>query len=75
MAKLEFVVLDISRNNYLLWVLDDEIHFSAKALTETILKPNKCSTQEKDKAMIFIRHHLHEHLKIEYLTVKDPAIL
>ena len=27
------------------------------------------------KALIFLRHHLHEDLKIEYLTVKDPLIL
>ncbi|CAM8962837.1 unnamed protein product [Rhodiola kirilowii] len=25
--------------------------------------------------MIFIRHHLHEGLKYEYLTIKDPSIL
>jgi hypothetical protein len=25
--------------------------------------------------MIFIRHHLHEELKTEYLTIKDPLIL
>lgn len=25
--------------------------------------------------MIFLRHHLHESLKIEYLTVKDPLVL
>jgi hypothetical protein len=24
--------------------------------------------------MIFIRHHLHEGLKIEYLTIKDPLV-
>jgi hypothetical protein len=24
--------------------------------------------------MIFIRHHLHEDLKNEYLTVKDPLV-
>ena len=27
------------------------------------------------KALIFLRYHLHEDLKIEYLTVKDPLIL
>jgi hypothetical protein len=25
--------------------------------------------------MIFLRRHLHEELKIEYLTIKDPLIL
>ena len=33
------------------------------------------SLQDRAKALIFLRHHLHEDLKIEYLTVKDPLIL
>ena len=31
--------------------------------------------QDRAKALIFLRQHLHEDLKIEYLTVKDPYIL
>ena len=31
--------------------------------------------QDRAKALIFLRHHLHEDLKIEYLTVKDSLIL
>ena len=31
--------------------------------------------QDRAKALIFLRHHLHEDLKIEYLTVKDPLSL
>ncbi|KAL1168118.1 hypothetical protein V6Z11_A05G063400 [Gossypium hirsutum] len=62
LTKLEFVALDITRNNYLSWVLDAEIHLDTKGL-------------DKAKAMIFLRHHLHEGLKTEYLTVKDPQIL
>ena len=31
--------------------------------------------QARAKAMIFLRHHLYEDLKKEYLTVKDPLIL
>jgi hypothetical protein len=36
---------------------------------------NKTSDQQNAKAMIFIRRHLHEGLKNEYLTVKDPLVL
>ncbi|KAK8322277.1 hypothetical protein V6Z12_A12G156300 [Gossypium hirsutum] len=75
LTKLEFVALDITRNNYLSWVLDAEIHLNAKGLGETIKEGNEESTQDKAKAMIFLRHHLHEGLKTEYLTVKDPQIL
>ncbi|XP_040967810.1 uncharacterized protein [Gossypium hirsutum] len=75
LTKLEFVALDITGNNYLSWVLDAEIHLDAKGLGETIKEGNEESTQEKANAMIFLRHHLHEGLKTEYLTVKDPQIL
>ncbi|KAK8325967.1 hypothetical protein V6Z12_A11G087200, partial [Gossypium hirsutum] len=61
LTKLEFVALDITGNNYLSWVLDAEIM--------------QKSTQDKAKAMIFLRHHLHEGLKTEYLIVNNPQIL
>ena len=75
LAKLEFVASDISGKNYLSWVLDAEIHLDAKVLGNTILTNKEASNQDKTKAIIFIRHHLHEGLKVEYLTVKDPLEL
>ena len=72
LTKLEFLALDINGDNYLSWVLDAEIHLDAMNLGETIKEGNTTSSQEKAKAMIFLRHHLHEGLKIEYLTIKDP---
>jgi hypothetical protein len=38
-------------------------------LRETIKEENSASLQDRTKAMIFIRHHLHEGLKVEYLTI------
>ena len=73
LMKLEFVALDISGKNYLSWILDVEIHLTAMNLSNTI--------QEKKKLGIptglcqgndFLRHHLDEGLKNEYLTIKDP---
>ena len=75
LAKLEFVALDITEKNYLSWMLDAEIHLEANALGETIKDGNNASNQDKEKAMIFLRHHLHEGLKAEYLTIKDPIVL
>ncbi|KAK4737433.1 hypothetical protein R3W88_001130 [Solanum pinnatisectum] len=75
LSKLEFVALDISGKNYLSWVLDAEIHLTAKGLCDCIIKGNKASSQDKAKAMIFLCHHLDESLKVEYLTVKDPLEL
>ncbi|XP_060210801.1 uncharacterized protein LOC132637781 [Lycium barbarum] len=75
LSKLEFVALDIIRNNYLSWVLDAKIHLEAKGLGDTIKQGNESSSQDKAKATIFLRHHLYELLKTEYLTVKDPLEL
>ncbi|KAI3735381.1 hypothetical protein L6452_14877 [Arctium lappa] len=75
LAKLEFLALDITGKNYLSWVLDAEIHLDAKGLGKTIKEGNQETTQDRAKAMIFLRHHLHEALKTEYLTIKDPPIL
>ncbi|XP_019258647.1 PREDICTED: uncharacterized protein LOC109236871 [Nicotiana attenuata] len=75
LLKLEFVALDISGKNYLSWVLNDEIHLGAKGLGDIITQGNEASSQDKVKAIIFLRHHLHEGLKVEYLIVKDPLEL
>ena len=75
LTKLEFAALDISSKNYLSWTLDAEIHLEAKNLGDTIKVGNQASLQDRAKSMIFIRRHLHEELKSEYLTVKDPLVL
>ncbi|XP_070023066.1 uncharacterized protein [Nicotiana sylvestris] len=75
LSKLEFVALDISGKNYLSWVLDAEIHLAAKGLGNTTTRGNEASSQDKAKTMIFLRHHLDEGLKVEYLKVKDPLEL
>ncbi|WJZ86250.1 hypothetical protein VitviT2T_005726 [Vitis vinifera] len=74
-TKLEFVALDISGKNYLSWILDAELHLDAMNLGATIKQGNQASLQDRAKALIFLRHHLHEGLKNEYLTVNDPFTL
>ncbi|XP_031251667.1 uncharacterized protein LOC116109581 [Pistacia vera] len=75
LTKLEFVALDITGKNYLSWILDAEIHLDAMGLGDIIKEGNESSNQDKAKAMIFLRHHLHEGLKTKYLIVKDPLTL
>ena len=75
LTKLEFVALDILGKNYLSWILDAEIHLKAMNLGDAIKDGNQATPQNHAEAMIFIRHHLHEELKTEYLTVKDPLVL
>ena len=75
LTKLEFVTLDISGKNYLSQILDAEIHFDAMNLGVTIKEGNQPFLQDRAKGLIFFRHHLHEGLKNEYLTVKDHFTL
>jgi hypothetical protein len=44
-------------------------------LGDTIKYDDEASSQNKVKTMIFLCRHLHEELKIEYITIKDPLIL
>ena len=74
-SSLSFIALDISGKNYLSWILDAEINLKARNLGEIIKEENQRSLQDRAKVLIFLRHHLHEDLKIEYLTVKDPLFL
>ena len=75
LSKLELMVLDISEKYYLSWVLDTEIQDTTKGLGDSIIEENTISSQDKEKAMIILLHHLDESLKVEYLTVKDPLEL
>ena len=57
------------------WVIDIEMHLESMSLTETIKEINSTSSQAKARTMIFIRRHLDECLKYEYLTIRDPSVL
>lgn len=63
LTKLEFNTLDISGKNYLSWILDVEIHLNDIGLSNTIKNNNDSTLQDRVKAMIFLRHHLHQVLK------------
>ena len=75
LAKLEFVALDISSKNYLSWVLDAKIYLDTMNLGNIIKEGNDTFLQDRARALIFLRHHIDEGLKGEYLTVKDIFIL
>ena len=70
-TKLEFVALDISGKNYLSWIFDVEKRLDTMNLGATIKEGNQASLQDHAKALIFLRHHLNEGLKNEYLTKKN----
>ncbi|CAN6677968.1 unnamed protein product [Malus baccata var. baccata] len=64
LAKLDFAALDITGKNYLTWVLDTKIHPEAANLGDTIREENSSSSQDRAKAMIFIRRHLDENIEL-----------
>ena len=67
LIKLEFVALDIIGKNYLSWTLDAKIHHDAMNLGVVIKEGNQTSLHDHAKVLIFLRYHLHEDLKSEYL--------
>ncbi|KAM1359651.1 hypothetical protein ACFX11_046624 [Malus domestica] len=75
LVKLDFAALDIIGKNYLTWVLDTKIHLEAANLKDTTREESSSSSQDRAKAMIFIRCHLDKALKSEYLTVEDSLAL
>ena len=75
LTKLEFNALAVNGGNYLSWQLDAKLHLQSKRLGDAIKKGNKMSPEEKASALIFLRHHIHDGLKNEYLTKEDPLSL
>ncbi|XP_074374053.1 uncharacterized protein LOC141714433 [Apium graveolens] len=74
-TSLSFVALDISGDNYLSWVQDVKLHLGSKKLSDTIKAENKSTDKENFTSIIFLRHHMHEDLKSEYLEVENLFIL
>ena len=72
LTKLEFNALAINGWNYLSSQIDAKLHLQSKKLGDTIEKGNKMSPKKKTSALIFLRHHIHDDLKNEYLTEEDP---
>ncbi|KAL8160436.1 hypothetical protein V2J09_001973 [Rumex salicifolius] len=61
LSRLEIIALDVSGKNHLSWMLDAKLHLE-----------ESWKTQDCAKATILLRHHLHEDLKAQYLTIKSP---
>ncbi|KAL5574959.1 hypothetical protein UlMin_016658 [Ulmus minor] len=75
LAKIEFSALDVIGKNYMSWILDVEMHLESMGFSKTINEENETSSQDKAKAIIFLRRHIDEGLKCKYLTVKNPNAL
>ena len=67
-AKPKFHVLDVSGQNYQSWRLDIELHLQEEGLINA-LADGTTTAKEKANALIFMRRHLHDSLKVQYLIV------
>ncbi|KAK9750272.1 hypothetical protein RND81_02G183300 [Saponaria officinalis] len=71
-AKRDFDVFDVTGQRYPQWKDDIIAHLGAMGLEHTIEEGSWATHQEKQKTHIFIRHHMNESLKNEYIRVRDP---
>ena len=74
-TKNEFDEHALDGCNYLTLAFDVEIHLTSSDLSETIVSDSECSSAQKEKTSMFLRHHLNWDLKNEYLTEKYSLIL
>ena len=70
--KPKFNILDVSGNNYLSWCLYVELHLQSQGLVETLAESGKYNEKNKANTLIFIRCHLLDALKTQYLQVRKP---
>ncbi|GJX88088.1 hypothetical protein Tco_0340102 [Tanacetum coccineum] len=75
LSKLEFGALNVTGKNYMPWVLDIKMHLESMGMSQTIVENNDSPPQDKARANIFLRKHIDDRLKFEYLTTEDPSIL
>ena len=73
--KLNFLPLTIEGENYLSWSLDVKSNLIARDIKNTITTDQGTTIQQKAKALVFIRHHLVEPLKLQYLNEDNPKRL
>ena len=74
-AKPKFHVVDASGQNNQSWKLDIELHLQREGLVDVLVEDGKATAKDKANALIFMRRHLHDSLKIHYLMVRDPLDL
>ena len=70
--KLKFQILEMNGANYLSWCLDIELHLQGLGFAESLVVNGKTNEKDKANALIFIHHHLHEKLQVQYLQVRNP---
>ncbi|KAL3627830.1 hypothetical protein CASFOL_028245 [Castilleja foliolosa] len=73
--KLDFQPLNVLGENYVSWTMDVRTHLISRQLDNAIIHPNSLTEADRAKAMILLRRHLDEVLKLDYSSVGNPQIL
>ncbi|XP_023761130.1 uncharacterized protein LOC111909572 [Lactuca sativa] len=74
-VKLEFAALEVSGKNHAPWMIDVKMHLETMGISNVICEFNNCLAHDKAKAQVFLRTHIDEMLRFEYLDSTDPSIL
>jgi len=75
LAKLDIAAFDVSGNNCITWALDAKMYLKVNGLLKTLDLCETTLEEEKPKAMMCLRHQLHDSFKDEYITRENPADL
>ena len=70
--KPKFNIIDVSGNSYLFQCLDLELHLQGQGLVEILIEDGDYTKKDEANALIFIRRHLLDALKTQYLQVRQP---
>ena len=54
----------VSGQNYQSWRLDVVLHLQGEGLANTLVEDGKATAKDKANALIFMRRHLHDNLKV-----------
>ena len=74
-ANRDYAALNLSGDNYLQWALDTRISLKSKGLGDTIIEDSNENEKNRYRAICYMRHHLIEGLKDQYMTIESPLDL
>ena len=64
-----------TRRDYVTWARNVESYLVQNNLSDTIVSGSKCGNQQKAQALFYIRRHLNEDFKNEYMLERDPLVI
>ncbi|XP_057251680.1 uncharacterized protein LOC130591784 [Beta vulgaris subsp. vulgaris] len=75
LANRDFEILEASGQRCLEWRVDAKAYLKSLSLDHTIIEGGAPTPLEQAKALVYLKHHIHEELKSEYILVEDPKEL